>query len=159
MEPLTEKEREDLIAKGGHKDDTGKLPWELLPFDAITEIVKVLLFGKNKYRARNWETGMDYSRPFSALMRHATAWWMGEDKDPETGLSHLAHCGCCLFFLLAYECRGMKQFDNRPNSPRGLAETNVKTEDTFIESFPKPKRNDSSNGTTVKPEFPANIKY
>jgi len=27
----------------------------------------------------------------------------GEDKDPESGLSHLAHSLCCLMFLLEFE--------------------------------------------------------
>mgnify|MGYP001558282212 CR=1 FL=1 len=54
---------------------------------------------------RNWEAGFDWSRPYDALQRHLTAWWEGEDLDPESGLSHLAHCGCCLLFLLAFQLR------------------------------------------------------
>ena len=49
----------------------------------------------------NWkyvENGKE--RYFNAAMRHLTAWWEGEKKDPETGESHLAHTVCCLFFLL-----------------------------------------------------------
>ena len=97
----------------GRKDDTGKLPWHLLPGDALEEIVKVLQFGANKYAERNWEAGMKWSRPFAALMRHSWAWWRGEQLDKETGLSHLAHAGCCLLFLLAYSVRN-KQGDDRP---------------------------------------------
>lgn len=97
----------------GRKDDTGKLPWHLLPGDALEEIVKVLQFGANKYAERNWEVGMKWSRPFAALMRHMWAWWRGEHTDKETGLSHLAHAGCCLLFLLAYSVRN-KQGDDRP---------------------------------------------
>ena len=97
----------------GRKDDTGKLPWHLLPGDAIEELVKVLQFGANKYSDRNWEAGMEWSRPFSALMRHMWAWWRGEDTDKETELCHLAHAGCCVLFLLAYSVRN-KQGDDRP---------------------------------------------
>lgn len=97
----------------GHKDDAGKAPWNLLPFDAVGAIVKVLQFGAGKYAPRNWERGMDWSRPFDALMRHMTAWWAGEKRDPETGLSHLAHAGCCILFLVAYEIRGIGE-DDRP---------------------------------------------
>lgn len=97
----------------GHKYDHDKLPWHLLPSDAVQEIVKVLQFGANKYAPRNWETGMNWSRPFSALMRHMWAWWSGEHKDPETGLSHLAHAGCCILFLLSYELRKIGS-DDRP---------------------------------------------
>jgi len=97
----------------GKKFDDGKLPYDLLPGDAIEEIVKVLQFGATKYGERNWEKGMKWNRPFAALMRHMWAWWRGEGKDPETGLSHLAHAGCCILFLLSYTLRGIGE-DNRP---------------------------------------------
>ncbi|HZX81677.1 MAG TPA: dATP/dGTP diphosphohydrolase domain-containing protein [Lysobacter sp.] len=99
----------------GTKYDEGKLPWHLLPFDAIRAIVSVLAFGAAKYAARNWEAGMDWSRPYAALMRHLTAWWLGERKDPETGFSHLWHAGCCVLFLIAYELRGAGN-DDRPSA-------------------------------------------
>lgn len=98
----------------GHKEDKGKLPYHLLPGDAIEQILLVLEYGAHKYEPRNWETGMHWSRTFSALMRHMWAWWMGEDKDPETGYTHLAHAGCCILFLLAYDVRNIGA-DDRPN--------------------------------------------
>ena len=101
----------------GRKADEGKLPWALLPFDAIKQVVEVLHFGKKKYDARNWEKGIDYDRCFSAAMRHMTAWWEGETNDPESKLHHLAHAICCIMFLLAFELRAMFDFDNRPNQP------------------------------------------
>ena len=63
--------------------------------------------------ARNWEKGMDWSRVYGALLRHLFSWWRGYDKDPETGLSHLAHAGCCVLFLLAYTLRNVGK-DDRP---------------------------------------------
>jgi hypothetical protein len=98
----------------GRKDDHGKLPWHLLPPDAIEEILKVLEYGAGKYAPRNWEKGMAWSRPFAALMRHMWAWWRGEDCDPETGFTHLAHAACCILFLLAYEKRNIGT-DDRPH--------------------------------------------
>jgi hypothetical protein len=97
----------------GRKDDSGKTPWHLMPPDALNQIAQVLEFGANKYGDRNWEKGMHWSRPFSALMRHMWAWWRGESRDPETGLSHLAHAGCCILFLLSYEGRAHGT-DDRP---------------------------------------------
>jgi hypothetical protein len=76
-------------ASEGRKDDSGKDPWHLLPWDAVRAIVKVLAFGTDKYTPRNWERGMAWSRPYAGLMRHMTAWWEGEGADPETGYSHL----------------------------------------------------------------------
>lgn len=94
------------------KNDEGKLPWFLLPPDAIDDVLGVLQYGAAKYGERNWERGMDWSRPFSALMRHMWAWWRGETYDPESGKAHLAHAACCVLFLLAYELRGVG-VDNR----------------------------------------------
>lgn len=99
----------------GRKDDHGKLPWHLLPPDAIDQILWVLQHGATRYGERNWEIGMHWSRPFSALMRHMWAWWRGEVYDADTGASHLAHAGCCILFLLAYEQRGIGS-DDRPLS-------------------------------------------
>lgn len=97
------------------KDDSGKAPWHLFPWDAARQIVAVLRFGAGKYGDRNWERGLAYSRVYSALLRHLVAWWEGEPCDEETGSSHLAHAGCCLLFLLAFEGRGMRQLDDRPS--------------------------------------------
>ena len=95
------------------KHDSEKPRWELLPYDALEEVVKVLTVGAKKYDDRNWEKGFVWSRLFGALMRHARAWFQGEDKDPETGLSHLAHMGCCILFLLTHEIRKIGE-DDRP---------------------------------------------
>lgn len=102
--------------KTGEKKDEGKPRWELLDYTAVEGIVKVLTLGAKKYAARNWELGIHYGRVFGAVQRHLSAWWMGESIDSETGLSHLDHALTELMFLSAYEKRGMRQFDDRPNS-------------------------------------------
>jgi hypothetical protein len=86
-----------------------------MPWDAVRAILKVLWFGARKYKERNWEKGMMWSRPFNALQRHMVAWWEGEANDPETGYSHLWHAGCCILFLITYELRRRGQ-DDRPNT-------------------------------------------
>jgi len=100
----------------GVKFDQGKDPWHLAPIDAFRAIIKVLAFGAKKYAPRNWEKGMDWSRPYGALQRHLNDWWEGQDKDPETRMSHLWHAGCCVCFLIAYEIRGIGK-DDRPHQP------------------------------------------
>lgn len=97
----------------GRKDDTDKLPFDLLAPEFLEDIAAVLRFGAAKYEPRNWEKGMAWNRPFAALMRHMWAWWKGEKLDKETGFSHLAHAACCIMFLLTYERRGIGK-DNRP---------------------------------------------
>lgn len=84
----------------GTKHDSGKTPYALLPFRALDEVGMVLEFGANKYSANNWRSGFAYTRLVSAAMRHLVSWLNGEDKDPESGLCHLAHAACCILFLL-----------------------------------------------------------
>ncbi len=108
-----ESEEKTLLDNSGKKNDDGKDPWQLVPWDAVREVTKILLFGMKKYEKRNWERGMDWDRLFRATINHLTAWFGREDNDLETGRSHLAHAACCVLFLLAYEIRGIGK-DNRP---------------------------------------------
>jgi hypothetical protein len=90
----------------GKKDDAAKTRWHLFPFDALEEIAKVLTRGAAKYGDGNWEhVDAAKDRYTSALLRHVAAWRQGVRDDPEWGLHHLAHAGCCLLFLLALELR------------------------------------------------------
>jgi len=85
------------------KFDGDKLPLHLLSTEAMNQTAAVLAFGAQKYAAHNWRKGFAWSRPLSAAMRHITAFNAGEDKDPESGLPHLAHAACCIMFLLEFE--------------------------------------------------------
>lgn len=85
------------------KFDTDKLPLHLLSTEAMNQTAAVLKFGAEKYAEHNWRKGFAWSRPLAAAMRHITAFNAGEDKDPESGLSHLAHAACCIMFLLEFE--------------------------------------------------------
>ena len=76
----------------------------MLPVKQVEEVVKVLTVGAIKYEDDNWKRVPDArNRYFSASMRHMTAWWEGEIRDPETGYHHLAHAICCLLFLMWFD--------------------------------------------------------
>lgn len=109
------KQRETVWPEEGRKDDGGKAPYHLLAPEFLDATAQVLKFGAEKYAERNWEKGMNWSRPFSAMMRHMWAWWRGERADPETSMSHLWHAACCVMFLIAYEARTTGK-DDRPNT-------------------------------------------
>ena len=94
------------------KNDDSKVRLELLSPIAMTEIARVLTFGAKKYSEHNWRNGFKWSRLLGAAMRHLLAFIGGENKDPETGLSHLAHAGCCIMFLLEHETTH-KDLDDR----------------------------------------------
>lgn len=91
-------------AKTPIKADNNKLDWSLLPMEALEPVVEVLEFGKTKYSSWNWSegSGFNWTRVISAALRHIFAWMRGEDLDPETNKSHLAHAVCNLIFLLYY---------------------------------------------------------
>lgn len=83
---------------GGLKFDTDKPRMELLDPEFLEEVAKVMTFGAKKYAAHNWRKGLEISRLLGACLRHVTAVVKGEDKDLESGCSHLAHATCCLMF-------------------------------------------------------------
>ncbi len=95
----------------GVKHDSGKPPMALLSGSALLEIARVLDFGQGKYNTWNWKGGMAWSRVAGAVLRHIFAWLGGQDKDPETGLSHLAHAACGLMFLLDFEVNNLGSDD------------------------------------------------
>lgn len=85
----------------GEKFDTDKDRWDLLPWEAVRQIVLVLTYGAKKYDDNNWQlVDNKGNRYFAALLRHVIAWRSGEKNDSESGLSHLAHAACCILFLL-----------------------------------------------------------
>lgn len=84
------------------KYDSSKPRMDLLPFEALEEVARALAFGAEKYGDHNWRGGMQWSRLVAALLRHVSAFVKGEDRDSESGLSHLAHAACCTLFLLSY---------------------------------------------------------
>jgi hypothetical protein len=98
-------------AKLGRKFDNGKLEWSHFLWDEAEEIMEILQFGAKKYAWGNFAYVPNArERYFSALIRHVKAWNKGEEADPETGKSHLAHAGCCLMFLM--------YLDNHENDPK-----------------------------------------
>ena len=94
------------------KHDSGKPPISLISTKALIEEAKVMAYGEKKYGRDTWRGGFAYSRLLDAALRHILAYNDGEDKDAETGISHLAHARCCLGFLLEQEVTH-KELDDR----------------------------------------------
>jgi hypothetical protein len=104
----------------GVKYDGTKPRWSLLPNGAVNQIIEVLEFGAAKYAPDNWKkVDNGRQRYYDALMRHMEAWWNGEENDPESGLSHLAHAGCCLTFLIWIDRNEKKQQSEQSISRSG----------------------------------------
>jgi hypothetical protein len=97
----------------GLRHNQDKDRWDLLPLDAVEQVVKVLTAGARKYAEHNWERGMKFGICQASMMRHIVKSSRGEKFDEESGLPHMAHAACNALFLLAYELRGLDHLDNR----------------------------------------------
>lgn len=92
------------IADSGRKDDYTKLRWDLLPIDAIEQIVEVYTYGANKYADNNWQKVENAKeRYYAALMRHLAAYGQGEIIDAESGKSHISMVAWNAITLLWFE--------------------------------------------------------
>jgi hypothetical protein len=96
----------------GVKFDKEKIRWDLLELGPIEGVIRVLMYGANKYpEDDNWKRVPESKRRYySACLRHITAWWRGERLDSETGESHLAHAIACLVFLMWHD--EQRTYDN-----------------------------------------------
>lgn len=85
---------------------------KLARFDLISPIAqieesKVYGMGATKYDDHNWRRGYAWSLSIAALFRHLIAWMGGEDIDPESGLSHMAHARWHTGVLLEFQARDL----------------------------------------------------
>lgn len=81
-----------------------KLRYDLIPPEFITALAEVFTFGAQKYTPNNWKgfTPEQQEEIKGSLLRHIYAYLEGEENDPESGLSHLAHAGCNLAFMIYF---------------------------------------------------------
>lgn len=90
----------DFRTSEGRKDDVAKERWDLFPWATAGDVVDVLTYGAEKYAPENWRKVENWrDRYWAATQRHLYAYRMGEKRDPESDLPHLAHAICCLIFL------------------------------------------------------------
>lgn len=91
-----------------------KAPMHLIPPPAMLAVAEVFGLGAKKYGAYNWrEKTVSSSVYQAAALRHLMAWWDGENIDPESNQSHLAHAMACLAIILDAE-KHQKLNDDRP---------------------------------------------
>ena len=94
--------------KEAKKFDDEKERYDLLPAMQLHELVQVYTYGAKKYGSNNYREGMRWGRIFGAILRHLYAFWRGQIRDEESGLSHLAHAawGCLTLMVYWEECIG-----------------------------------------------------
>lgn len=89
-------EQTNYLPDVGVKYDSQKTRFDLVDPEWEELLAEVMTFGASKYGDRNWEKGILVSRLYAASRRHIAAFIRGEDLDPESGKSHLAHANACL---------------------------------------------------------------
>ena len=83
-----------------------KPEWHLMPFDALEEVVKVLMSGKKNYGPNDWRQPPMFSEEevYDSLQRHIKSrFFAREMSDKKSGLYHTAHIACNALFALYYD--------------------------------------------------------
>lgn len=104
------------------KDAIGstKLPLHLVPDSAPAYLALAFCEGATKYGAFNWRiAGVRASIYISAARRHIAKWMNGEERDPKTGVPHLASAMACMAIILDAKLVGKLTDDRPPMAPMG----------------------------------------
>ncbi|MAD95805.1 MAG: hypothetical protein CMB99_00615 [Flavobacteriaceae bacterium] len=90
----------------------------VIPTASLLHLGEVMKLGATKYGPFNWrETPVPAEVYVDAAMRHLLSWFDGEDRDPESGMSHLGHVMACCAIIIDAQENGMLD-DNRPKAGR-----------------------------------------
>lgn len=102
---MNQKTIKEIAESGeGIKDTEGKPDWDLVDLRNLEGLVKGLEYGCKKYAKGNWKKVKNpVEGYYSAAIRHLAKWHGGERNDDESGLSHLAHAMCNIYFLTYFE--------------------------------------------------------
>lgn len=108
-----------------------------LPLPPVAEAGVVCQLGAQKYGRHNWRRDAVVSSAyFDGAMRHLVKWWEGEDIDPESGVSHLAHILAGIAILRDAQMRGQMIDDRPPGSPNPF-EALQPAVDAILRQFPE----------------------
>ena len=78
-----------------------KIQLQLVPPILNRGVASVMATGASKYGAWNWRSTTVLATTYiGAIRRHLDAWQDGQDMDPESGVSHLAHVAANCAILL-----------------------------------------------------------
>lgn len=127
------------------KDAIGssKVPgFSVVPRRVIGELGLALLEGACKYGRHNYRaSGVRASVYVDALDRHLSAWWEGQELDPDSGLSHVTKAIACLTVMRDSMLEG-NFVDDRPprasSSETWIAEQNEAAR-KILARYPEPK--------------------
>lgn len=105
--PVTPEE----LAQSGTRNDRRKPRVDLIPPEVLIELAKLCEYGARKYSENNWRRGMNYSRMYGSMQRHALKFWSGEAIDEE-GFHHL--------IAVIWNAVGLMYFELYPDTYEGF---------------------------------------
>lgn len=82
----------------GLRYNDGKLKWSYMHYKSMEPMIRVLMYGAQKYAPFNWQKGLDKMEILESMQRHLAAMMDGEETDPESGLPHIGHVMCNTMF-------------------------------------------------------------
>lgn len=98
-----------------------KIPFAAVPWTVMAELAVGFGEGELKYGRNNWrKTQVVSSTYFAAAMRHLTAWWEGEDIDPDSGMPHIVKAMASLGILRDAQIAETAIDDRPPPTPEGF---------------------------------------
>lgn len=124
------------------KDALGikKVPFSCLPSTVMAEVALAMYEGARKYGRHNYRViGVRASVYYDAAMRHITAWWEGENTDPDSGLSHITKAIASLVVIRDAMIQFKYVDDRPPIAPAGWQGVmNAKVEQIMVK-YPEAK--------------------
>ena len=122
------------------KDVVGsaKPPFTTMPATVLQEVGVAMAEGARKYGAYNWRAiGVRASVYYDACFRHLSAWWEGEDVDPDSGCSHITKAIAGLMILRDSQIQGQCTDDRPPKSPEFWMDEAKKQMTEVIAKYPE----------------------
>jgi hypothetical protein len=117
---------------------TRKTPFSTLSMPVMARMAVSMYEGARKYGRHNYRVvGVKASIYYDAFIRHVSAWYEGEDIDPESGEHHLVKAMTCLMVYLDAEMRGMVVDDRPPKTIGFLKDTDNKIQ-ALNQKYPTP---------------------
>lgn len=96
----------------------GKLRLTILPLGGLSELMQVAEFGAKKHGELSYKQGFPVSYYINAAFRHIFLQWLinREDRDKESGISHLAH-GAWNILAALEQMQSHPELDDRYRAP------------------------------------------
>lgn len=125
------------------KDAIGvrKVGIHCVPMTVLWELACGMGEGGYKYGTHNYRfAGVRASVYFDACFRHLSAWWEGENEDPDSGFNHVAKAIASLTVLRDSMIQGNWVDDRPPSSKPNLLPDLNKRVEVLADKYPNPVR-------------------